>query len=53
MDHCLVAIPHYPSLKIFSNSLKSIVRLTASEYHDLMKIMIFVVDNLYKKIQKI
>ena len=48
-DHCLAAIPHYPGLKIFSNSLKSIVRLTASEYCDLMKVIIFVVDNLYKK----
>ncbi len=53
MDYRLAAIPHYPSLKIFSNGLKSIAKLTASEYRDLMKIIIFVVDNLYKKIQKI
>ncbi len=49
MNYCLVVIPHYPSLKIFSNNLKSIARLTASEYHDLMKVMIFIVDNLYEK----
>ena len=49
MDHHLAAIPRYPDLKIFSNSLKSIVRLTASEYCDLMKVMIFVMDNLYEK----
>lgn len=49
MDHRLAAIPRYPGLKIFSNGLKSIARLTASEYRDLMKVMIFVVDNLYEK----
>jgi len=49
MDHCLAAISHYPGLKIFFNSLKSIARLTASEYHDLIKVIIFIVDNLYKK----
>ncbi len=49
MDHCLAAILHYPGLKIFFNSLKSIARLIASEYHDLMKVIIFVVDNLYEK----
>ncbi len=53
MDHRLAAIPHYSSLKIFSNNLKSIARLTASKYHNLMKVIIFVIDNLYKKIQKI
>ena len=49
MDHCLVAIPHYPSLKIFSNSLKLIAKLIASKYRDLMKVIIFVVNNLYEK----
>jgi hypothetical protein len=49
MDHRLAAIPRYPGLKIFSNGLQSIARLTASEYHDLMKVMVFVMDNLYKE----
>ena len=49
MDHRLAAIPHYSSLKIFSNNLKSIARLTASKYHNLMKVIIFIVDNLYEK----
>jgi len=49
MNHCLTAIPRYPGLKIFSNSLKSIARLIASEYRDLIKVIIFVVDNLYEK----
>jgi hypothetical protein len=42
----LAAIPHFPGLKIFSNGL-STAKLTANEYRSLMKVMIFVVDNLY------
>ena len=48
VDHRLAAIPRHPGLKIFSNGLQ-IARLTASEYRDLMKVMVFVVDNLYKE----
>src|SRR5271156_6666302 len=46
IDRRLAAIPRFPDLKIFSNGL-SIARLTANEYRSLMKVMIFVVDNLY------
>jgi len=49
MDHRLAEIPRYPGLKIFSNGLQSIARLTANEYRDLMKVMLFIVDNLYSK----
>ena len=48
MDHRIAKIPRFTGLKIFANGLKSIARLTAKEYHDLMKIMIFVMDNLYE-----
>src|SRR2546426_1088764 len=47
VDHHLFAISRYPSLKIFANGLQSIARLTANEYRSLMKIMLFVIDNLY------
>ena len=47
VDCRLSAIPRYPDLKIFSNRLQSIARLTANEYQSLMKIMLFVIDNLY------
>ncbi|GES84153.1 hypothetical protein GLOIN_2v1783703 [Rhizophagus clarus] len=47
VDRHLAAIPHFPGIKIFSNGLQSIARLTASEYRSLMKVMIFVIDNLY------
>ena len=49
MDHRLSEIPCYPGLKIFFSGIQSISRLTASEYRDLMKVMMFVVDNLYEK----
>jgi hypothetical protein len=52
LDRCLAAIPRYPELKVFSKGLKSIARLTANEYRSLMKVMIFVVDNLYSKNDK-
>jgi len=41
----LAAILRFPDLKIFSNGLHA--RLTASDYWNLMKVMVFVVDNLY------
>ncbi|GET03898.1 hypothetical protein GLOIN_2v1783703 [Rhizophagus clarus] len=47
VDRRLAAIPRFPGIKIFSNGLQSIARLTASEYRSLMKVMIFVIDNLY------
>lgn len=47
IDYRLAAIPRYPGLKIFSNGLHSIARLTANEYRSLMKVMVFVIDNLY------
>jgi hypothetical protein len=43
----LAAIPRYPGLKIFSNGLHA--RLTADEYRNLMKVMVFVVDDLYNE----
>ncbi|GES75667.1 hypothetical protein GLOIN_2v1783703 [Rhizophagus clarus] len=47
VDHHLAAIPRFPAIKIFSNGLQSIARLIANEYRSLMKVIIFVIDNLY------
>ena len=47
IDRRLSVIPRHPGLKIFSSGLQSIARLTANEYRNLMKVMVFVVDNLY------
>jgi len=49
VDRRLAAIPRFSGLKIFTNGLQSIARLTADEYRNLMKVMVFVVDNLYKE----
>ena len=47
MDRRLAEIPRFPGLKIFTNGIQSLARLTANEYRNLMKVMVFVVDNLY------
>jgi len=49
MDRRLAAIPRFPGLKIFTNGLQTISRLTANDYRNLMKVMIFVIDNLYEE----
>ncbi|RHZ90130.1 hypothetical protein Glove_7g26 [Diversispora epigaea] len=48
MNNRIKLIPHYQDLKSFSNSFLHLTLLTASEYRSLMKIMIFIVDNLYQ-----
>ena len=48
LDYRLSKISRYQNLKIFSKGLQ-IARLTANEYRSLMKVMVFVVDNLYTK----
>ena len=47
-------ISRYPNLKIFENGIERLNWLTASEYHDLMKIMLFVLNGLIldKKLNK-
>ena len=49
IDRRLIKIPRFTNLKIFKNGLQSISRLTANEYCDLMKVMVFMIDNLYNK----
>jgi len=46
IDKRLADIPRYPELKIFKNGIQSIARFTANEYRSLMKVMIFVLNNL-------
>ena len=47
MDWRLLKISRYMGLKIFSRGIQSIARFTADEYRNLMKVMVFVIDNLY------
>ena len=49
VDRRLASIPRFPGVKIFTNGIQSLARLTASEYRNLMKVMLFVVDNLYSQ----
>jgi hypothetical protein len=47
MDQRLTEIPRYPGLIIMKNGLEHISRFTANDYRNIMKVIIFVVDNLY------
>jgi hypothetical protein len=47
IDRRLAEIPRFLGLKIFSHGIQSIAKLTANEYRDLMKVMVFVIDNIY------
>src|SRR5271154_5614954 len=49
MDHRLCAIPRYPGLIILKNGLENISRFTANDYRNIMKVIIFVIDNLYNE----
>ena len=49
MNRKVSEIPRHPDLKRFAKGLQSISRLTASEYRNIMKIMVFVVDGLLDK----
>ncbi|RHZ82165.1 hypothetical protein Glove_113g53 [Diversispora epigaea] len=49
IDNRLSKIPRFQKFQIFTNGLQSISRMTAKEYRILMKVMVFVVDNLYKE----
>ena len=48
MDHRFCAIPRYPGLIILKNGLENILKFTANDYRNIMKVIIFIVDNLYE-----
>ena len=47
MDRKLAKIPKFPGLKIFSHGIQTIARFITKEYRELIKVMVFVIDNLY------
>ncbi|RHZ81979.1 hypothetical protein Glove_115g40 [Diversispora epigaea] len=49
MNRRITLIPRYSELKIFSGGLQSIALLTADNYRNIMKVMVFVVDDLLNK----
>jgi hypothetical protein len=52
-DQRLSKVPRFPGLKIFKNGLENIKRFTADEFRNMMKVMVFVIDGLGLKYQKI
>src|ERR1041384_4983621 len=46
IDNRLANILRYPKLKIFKNGIQLLSQITANEYRNLIKVMIFVLDNL-------
>jgi len=46
LEERLSQIPRYPNLRIFKNGFERLNRLTAAEYRDLMKVMLFALDDL-------
>ncbi|RHZ89147.1 hypothetical protein Glove_18g3 [Diversispora epigaea] len=52
MNNRIKLISHYQDLKSFFNGFLHLTLLTASEYRSLMKIMIFIVDNLYQDFKR-
>ncbi len=48
MDYRLYAIPRHPDLIILKNGLENVLKFTANDYCNIMKVIIFVIDNLYE-----
>jgi hypothetical protein len=52
MDKRLSLIPPFPNLKIFKHGLQNIKRFTASEYRDIMKVSVFVINGILNSVNK-
>src|SRR5436305_12273605 len=48
MDHRLYVIPRHPDLIILKNRLENVLKFTANDYCNIMKVIIFIIDNLYE-----
>ena len=48
MDHRLCVILRHPGLIILKNGLENVLKFIANDYCNIMKIIIFVIDNLYE-----
>ena len=53
MDRRLCAIPRYPDLIILKNGLENISKFTANDYRNIMKVIVFVIDNLYEGYERL
>ena len=48
MDRRLCIILRYPGLIVLKNGLENISKFTANDYRNIMKVIVFVIDNLYE-----
>ena len=53
LDKQLAAIPRFPGLKIFKYGLENIKRFTADEFHNMMKVFVFVIEGIITKHKKV
>ncbi|RHZ82969.1 hypothetical protein Glove_102g11 [Diversispora epigaea] len=49
IDNRLLKISQFQKFQMFTNRLQSIFRMTAKEYRILIKVIVFVVNNLYEE----
>src|ERR1044071_7026517 len=47
MDHQLCGVPRHQGLTILKNGLENVSKFTADDYRNIMKVIVFVMDNLY------
>ena len=52
LDHHLATIQRFPGLKIFKNGLENIKRFTADEFRNMMKVFLFIIEDLIVKHHK-
>jgi hypothetical protein len=48
IDSRISTIPRHQNIKTFHNGIQSLSLLTADKYRSLIKIMVFVIDNLFE-----
>jgi hypothetical protein len=53
MDRRLCVIPRYPGLIVLKNGLENISKFTANDYRNIMKVIVFVIDNLYEGYERL
>ena len=49
LDNCLAMIPRFPGLKIFKNGLENIKWFMANEFCNMMKVFLFIVEEIIVK----
>ena len=48
MDHRFCVISRHSGLIILKNGLENVSKFTANDYRNIMKVIIFIIDNLYE-----